>query len=588
MQQKNFFSLRYKITIAFFVIGFVFSSVLGVVAYRILEAELFDELRQNVGNITRMGAELLDREALRALTAEQRPGLSAAEVDALERSRNYKIISDQLNFMRDTEKDLIRYVYLVVPTDDPGRARYLVDADVLALKAEGAADSEISHFSADMDTTPFPVLQRALREKTSAVEEEYVYDEAFKVNTVSGYAPVLSDDGKTLLALLGLDMADSEVRAALSEVTRQSLFAASLSLLVSLLTAIAMGTWFTRGIIRLDHLVRSFAEKDFAVRAQIHSNDEVGRLGFSFNHMAETIQGYSDRLEALVGAYGRFVPHDLLRLLEKKSILDVNLGDQIQRDMAVLFSDMRDFTTISESMSPKENFDYINSYLRQVGPEIRAHNGVIDKYIGDAVMALFPESVDDAIEAALEMQRKVRAYNGKRAGSSYPDVRIGVGIHAGKVMLGTIGEDQRMDGTVISDTVNLASRLEGLTKRYGCNIMVSDTVIGKMRNPKKYVTRLIDRVCVAGKNDSVTLFEVCDPDDANVWALKKATLADYNAAVDLYYAGDFSDSGAAFTRVLDAHPDDVPARLFLEKIQTLMANGVPSGWDGISRYDSKH
>lgn len=588
MKQKNFFSLRYKITIAFFAIGFVFSFVLGVVAYRILEEKLFSELRRNVGNITRMGAELLDKDAVLRLVSEEKSGLPADRVDAIEKSADYKTISGQLNFMRDTEKALIRYVYLVAPTDDPGRARYLVDADVLALKAQGAADSEISHFGADMDTTPFPVLQRALREKASAVEEEYVYDKAFKVNTVSGYAPVLSDDGKTLLALLGLDMADSEVRAALAEVTRQALLAASLSLLVSLLTAIAMGTWFTRGIIRLDQLVRSFAEKDFAVRSQLHSNDEVGRLGFSFNHMAETIQEYSGRLEALVGAYGRFVPHDLLRLLEKKSILDVHLGDQIQRDMAVLFSDMRDFTTISESMSPKENFDYINSYLRQVGPEIRAHNGVIDKYIGDAVMALFPENVEDAIEAALEMQRKVRAYNGNRAGSSSPDVRIGVGIHAGKVMLGTIGEDQRMDGTVISDTVNLASRLEGLTKRYGCNIMTSDTVIAKLKDPEKYFTRMVDRVCVAGKSDSVTLYEICDSDDDRIRALKRATLSDYKAGIALYYAGDFSGADAAFARVLDRNPGDIPARHFHEKSRNLLASGIPPGWDGISRYDSKH
>ncbi len=587
MDSSYFFSFRHKLILAFFGIGFVLSIALGVVAHRILEEKLFTQLRGNVGNLTRLGAELIDKDALASLVELQKTGVPPENIDMIERSGNFRIVSDQLNFIRDTEKELIRYIYLVAPAEDPKIAKYVVDADVVPLKDEGAPDEEVSHFNTDLDIADFPVMQDALRHPKNIVEPDFVYDKAFGVNSISGYAPVMDSDGKTMLALLGLDMVDTEVQAALAEVLQKSIVAAILSLLVSLLSAIVLGSYLTKGIIRLDNLVHSFAAKDFAVRADLATNDEVGRLGNSFNHMAETIEEYSARKQALLHAYGRFVPHDLLRLLEKQSILDVSLGDQTQREMSVLFSDIRNFTSISETMTPRENFNFINSYLSRVGPGIRSHKGIIDKYIGDAVMALFPEKAEDAIDAALEMQQVVRLYNEHRQSSRYPAIKIGVGVHTGKVMLGTIGEEQRMDGTVISDTVNLASRIEGLTKTYGCNIIVSDTVLNRIGRQDKYSLRFIDKVRVVGKNEPVTLYEIYDADEAAEIRLKRETLPDYSRAVDSYYGRDFKTAESLFARVVAANGNDVPARLFLEKARACLSNGVPAGWDGISRYDSK-
>jgi two-component system sensor histidine kinase ChiS len=166
-------------------------------------------------------------------------------------------------------------------------------------------------------------------------------------------------------------------------------------------------------------------------------------------------------------AYGRFVPHEFLKFLERESIVDVQLGDQVQKEMTVLFADIRSFTSLSERMSPKENFDFLNAYLSRVSPVIRNHNGFIDKYIGDAVMALFPQTADDAVQAAIEMQKQVSLYNSYRQENGYDPIAIGIGLHSGTLMLGTVGESQRMESTVIADAVNLASRLEGLTKVYG-------------------------------------------------------------------------------------------------------------------------
>ena len=176
-------------------------------------------------------------------------------------------------------------------------------------------------------------------------------------------------------------------------------------------------------------------------------------------------------------AISRFVPSNFLNYLNKKSIVEIELGDQTNHSMAILFADIRNFTVLSEDMSPQENFNFLNSYLKRVGPVIRKHHGFIDKYIGDGIMALFPESPQDALYAAMEIQEVVTRYNLDRQTRGYQPVTVGIGIHHGDLMLGTIGEAQRMEGTVISDSVNTAARLESLTKTFDSTIIISDTVL---------------------------------------------------------------------------------------------------------------
>ena len=166
------------------------------------------------------------------------------------------------------------------------------------------------------------------------------------------------------------------------------------------------------------------------------------------------------RLAQLNKAYERFVPGQFLQYLEKSSIIDVELGDQVQLEMSVLFSDIRDFTTLSESMTPEENFKFINSYLSRMEPAIAENSGFIDKYIGDAIMALFSGEADNAVKAGISMLHRLIEYNQHRANSGYKPIKNGIGINTGFLMLGTVGGQNRMDSTVISDAVNLASRGE--------------------------------------------------------------------------------------------------------------------------------
>ncbi|AFZ17753.1 family 3 adenylate cyclase [Allocoleopsis franciscana PCC 7113] len=280
------------------------------------------------------------------------------------------------------------------------------------------------------------------------------------------------------------------------------------------------------------------------------------------------------QLAKIAQASARFVPRQFLHFLKKNSIVDAKLGDSVQATMSILFADIRSFTTLSETMSPRENFDFLNSYLHQVCPIIRQHNGFIDKYIGDAIMALFPETVDDALMAAIEMQKQVAIYNESLQNRGCLPISIGIGIHSGSMMLGIIGEEERLSSTVIADAVNLASRLEQLTKLYGAGIIVSGEALSKLDDPQTYTCRFLDRVQVRGKQSFVAVFEIYDGDSPLIQEFKTQTKRDFEQGVWLYFQEKFTQSQLYFERVLQVNDQDLAARLYLERIKVSQQAGI--------------
>ena len=240
--------------------------------------------------------------------------------------------------------------------------------------------------------------------------------------------------------------------------------------------------------------------------ANTDRRDEIGQLATSFAAMRDAVRKTITDLKDTNISIERFVPQAFLAIVGKPSIVEVELGDNKRKNMTILFSDIRNFTTLSEAMTPDENFAFINAYLERMGPVIRDHNGFIDKYIGDAIMALF-ESADDALKAGLGMLETLEAFNADRRAAGQAPIGIGVGINTGTLMMGTIGEKHRMDGTVISDAVNLASRIEGLTKTYRIGLLISQYTVENLADPKAYDIRPVDDVVVKGKTRPVTIFE---------------------------------------------------------------------------------
>ncbi|MGC1198221.1 MAG: response regulator [Geitlerinemataceae cyanobacterium] len=285
----------------------------------------------------------------------------------------------------------------------------------------------------------------------------------------------------------------------------------------------------------------------------INKNELLARLNTHF------------KLYSVYTAYDRFVPHQFLRFLNKESILDVNLGDEVQKNMSILFADIRDFTSLSEGMKPEDNFKFINSYLSRMEPAILENNGFIDKYIGDAIMALFGDSADDALKAGISMLRRLKKYNKNRENSGFEPIRIGIGINTGELMLGTVGGQKRMDGTVISDAVNVASRIEGLTKTYGVPLLISDRTFAALQNPNSYCIRAIDRVQVKGKSERISVFEVFDADPPELKEGKLNTKTFFEQAISLYSINSYTEAASLFSECLRQNPNDFISALYEEK-----------------------
>lgn len=219
---------------------------------------------------------------------------------------------------------------------------------------------------------------------------------------------------------------------------------------------------------------------------------------------------HARHLVRLNSSLERFIPREVLSFLKKDSIVEIELGDHCEQPMSVMFADIRDFTTLSESMSPEDNFKFINSYLRRMGPVVRRHGGFVDKYMGDGIMALFPGPASHAINAALDLRLTLAEYNLHREKSGYPAIRVGIGIHRGPLMLGTIGENQRMDSTVISDTVNAASRLEGLTKKFLKDVLLSGETVDSMGADEsaRFQLSYLDEETVKGRSRPLKVYAV--------------------------------------------------------------------------------
>ena len=271
---------------------------------------------------------------------------------------------------------------------------------------------------------------------------------------------------------------------------------------------------------------------------------------------------------------GKFVPYEFIGALGHKLLTDVKLGDQVEKVVTVLFSDIRDFTTISEQMTPDENFRFVCSFNERMGPVIRKNNGFINQYLGDAIMAIFPGSAFDALSAAIEMQQEVAKLNMIRQINSQPIIQIGVGMHTGPLIMGITGDADRMDATTISDTVNTASRLESLTKNFKANIILSDASLKQIANKEDFRLRYLGPVQLKGKHQSIHIHECFNSDPAHNLEKKIRTLPVFNEGVSLYLNNIFSEAAISFQKVIDDNPDDHTAKIFLSNAQSYIESSI--------------
>ena len=282
--------------------------------------------------------------------------------------------------------------------------------------------------------------------------------------------------------------------------------------------------------------------------------------------------------KSLTDSFARFVPNEFLNVLHRQTIRDIHRGDAVEREITVLFQDIRGFTTLSESMDPTATFRFLNELLERIASPISQSGGFIDKYIGDAIMALFPGPPDDGLRAAILMLRELREFNRERSAKGETPVNIGIGLHTGVSLFGTVGIEDRLSTTVIGDTVNAASRLESATKKYGIPILISGAMVERLQNPETFHIREVDHVRLKGKKNVSILFEVFDHEETEAILRKRRALPAYTAALEKYRAADFAVALWEFEAVLRAVPGDTISLMYMDRCRHWLDNPPGPEW----------
>jgi class 3 adenylate cyclase/HAMP domain-containing protein len=363
--------------------------------------------------------------------------------------------------------------------------------------------------------------------------------------------------------------------------------------IVSLVLLLVFAGYLTRPLTRMVGAMKQIiAAHDLTARVPVEYRDESGTLAHTFNlTVAELEKAYNQikdfafkavvarkREQELRNIFQKYVPKEVIDkyFRHPESLL---VGED--RVLAVLFADIRGFTAIAERMEPEQMVHSLNSYFSRMVDIIMLHGGIVDKYIGDCIMAFFgapvqhPDDAQQAVLAALEMQEALSAFNGEQAKAGLPEFRIGIGINYGSVTVGNIGSDKKMDYTVIGDMVNMASRLESLTKIYRQELIFSESVYREAG--RKLLCRRVDKVLVRGKSQGEWIFTARQALGAGE---KQAWLLHYEG-LKRYYRKEFQTAADFFRRAQEQAPGDVVSAMFFDRCQGYLKSPPPSDWTGL-------
>ncbi|GAA0853747.1 adenylate/guanylate cyclase domain-containing protein [Aliiglaciecola litoralis] len=305
---------------------------------------------------------------------------------------------------------------------------------------------------------------------------------------------------------------------------------------------------------------------------------------------AETEQRFlnkADEALRLTQTFQKFVPRQFVEHFAKHGSNTLELGRADEDEVAILFCDIRGFTGLSERMTPQELMKFLNSYFLRMNDPIHQNGGFIDKFIGDAIMALFDhpngsnqDKAVDALNAAVDLRYALNIYNQHRSNSGYPPVNIGVGVHFGPVIIGTVGSDDRMDTTVIGDSVNIAFRLETLAPILGADIVVSAQVLKTANASEKYTYRILDWVRVKGRKTPVEIYEILSHLPEDEQELKLATAEHIEKGIKARINKDWNGALQCFGQALEISPKDPLITHHIEQCQRAKHSDLAKDWDG--------
>lgn len=324
---------------------------------------------------------------------------------------------------------------------------------------------------------------------------------------------------------------------------------------------------------------------DLVIGFNVGANDYLTKP-FSKNELLSRIKTHLN-LNGIHKASSKFVPTEFIRSIGRESITDVALGDYVEKEVTVLFSDIRSYTQLAEGMTPQQNFKFVNSYVGKMGPLIQNNQGFVNQYLGDGIMALFPHRAELALQAAIDMQKAIQEYNIRRIRDGNVPISIGIGLHTGSLVMGIIGDIKRNDTAIIADTVNTASRMEGVTKYYGAKIIISEDSLNTIENKEGFGLRYLGKVKAKGKDNVIGIYECFDGDPHEITKLKRKTLLEFEKGLKHFFNNEFPRASASFDKILSKNPEDLVAKYFVTKSAEYTLAGTPKDWDVVNTMSEK-
>lgn len=319
------------------------------------------------------------------------------------------------------------------------------------------------------------------------------------------YAPIVDKDGR-YLATIGVDLSGHYVNQALDRLKWIDFWTMSISLLAGLIAAVFLANGITRKLGKIFSGVSQIGHGELDVRIDVHSKDELGDLALAINDMAKGLEE-RDRLKQ---NFVRYVSKHVLEKILTGGKMPAMEGER--RKLTVFFSDIRGFTSLAERLPPEEVVSLLNEYLGVMLDVIFAHNGTLDKFIGDGLMVVFGAPLDDAeqelhaVQTALAMHKALIALNQKWLSMGRPQIAIGIGIHTGLAIVGNIGSEKRLEYTAIGDTVNVASRLQVATKELHTPILVSETTWTAIQ--KSCASKALGSIHLTGRDAPIKVYAI--------------------------------------------------------------------------------
>jgi class 3 adenylate cyclase/HAMP domain-containing protein len=384
-------------------------------------------------------------------------------------------------------------------------------------------------------------------------------------------SPIYADNGKIIAMFeVGLNMTGYEI----ANMKQRQWMAgiAALICVIILFALIIITSVVVKYLASVGKVVDDIARGNYSVRISYRAHDELGSLSRGLNDMAAELQKQIEHVHKMNESTIRFVPIQFMEYLGSTDITKMKLGDNVQRDLTVLFFDIRAFSINSEMMSVQENFVFINKILNVSGPIIRKHHGFVDKFLGDAAMALFVRAID-AVRAGIEIYHTLVLDEKTRIKTGIDGINIGVGIHTGSVMMGIVGEEERLSSTVISKNVNLASRMESLTKQVKSGMLITRDTMDQIRNSERtFDYRFIGMIQASGVNEVIGVFDVLNALPERTQRIRLATRQVFESGIRKYHTKDYPSALQRFEKVVSADPGDACAAICLTETKKRLEN----------------